>query len=567
MADFKTVLVKNSVIADITDNQTIAVYSGASNNTYQQFKSISTSASSMVFSVQIPSESIVVDRKVLLKSQLTFTLTYSGVPTGIQAFNLGVTDALGPFPLASLMNTLSATINNTNVSVNLEDVFPALLRMNSTEELQLYNGMSPNMPDNLLNYSDGALTNNNVLSAFATQGFDKDLAPRGSFPVIATVSQYTSAGAYVSASPIVASTGNVVKVEITGTFCEPLFLSPFIFGNPEANSGGFVGLNTLNLTMNLNSGKRLFRTASPYTVDIALGSSSTSDPFSDTFLLFNFLSTQPTDMVPSRNVLPFYDFPRYISSNNNTTIASGKSTDITSNNIQLNQLPDKFIIMVRKQASSLTIQDTDSFFTINSISVNLNNQSGLLSSATQNALWRISLDNGLQMSWSEWSGKAFASDTSTGVGKTINTCGSILVLNPAMDLSLPPFLSSSSVGQFNFQFNINVTNNYSSSVQPEVCVICCNSGLFTTQAGTSQISSGLLQKQMVLDAQEKSSAVISSAEYGRMVGGKLSQMNGSSLKKIAKRFFGQHKQQQSGGAISGGSMSGGGGGDKLSKYY
>ena len=70
MADFKTVLVKNSVIADITDNQTIAVYSGASNNTYQQFKSISTSASSMVFSVQIPSESIVVDRKVLLKSQL-----------------------------------------------------------------------------------------------------------------------------------------------------------------------------------------------------------------------------------------------------------------------------------------------------------------------------------------------------------------------------------------------------------------------------------------------------------------------------------------------------------------
>ena len=52
-----------------------------------------------------------------------------------------------------------------------------------------------------------------------------------------------------------------------------------------------------------------------------------------------------------------------------------------------------------------------------------------------------------------------------------------------------------------------------------------------------------------------------------MVGGKLSQMNGSSLKKIAKRFFGQHKQQQSGGAISGGSMSGGGGGDKLSKYY
>ena len=565
MADFKTVLVKDSTIADITDNQTVAVYSGGSNVTYQQFQAISTSSSSMVFSVQIPSESIVVDRKVLLKSNLTFTLTYSGVAAGQQAFNLGSTDAMAPFPLASLMNTLSATINNTNVSVNLEDIFPALLRMNSTEELQLYNGMSPNMPDNLLNYSDGTLTNNNVLSSFLTQGFDKDLAPRGSFPVTATVSQYNSSGAYVSSDPIIATDGNYLKVEITGTFVEPLFLSPFIFGNPEANSGGFVGLNTLNMVMNCNQGKRLFRTASSGTVDIQLGTSSSSNPFSDTYLLFNFLSTQPTDIVPSRNVLPFYDFPRYISSNNNTTVASGASYTLTSNNIQLNQLPDKFIIMVRKQMASQTIQDTDSFFTINSVSVNLNNQSELLSSSTQHDLRRMSLDNGLQMSWAEWSGKTFIADTSTGVGKAINTCGSILVLNPAMNLSLPSFLSSGSVGQFNFQFNINVTNNYGSSVQPEIAVVCCNSGLFVTQQGTSQISSGLLQKQMVLDAQEKSSAVIPSADYGRMVGGKLGQMNGSSLKKIAKRFFGQLKHS-SGGAISGGSMSGGGA-DKLSKYY
>jgi hypothetical protein len=566
MADFKTILVKDSTIADITDNQTVAVYSGGSNVTYQKFQAISTSSSSMIFSVQIPSESIVVDRKVLLKSDLTFTLTYSGVPAGKQAFNLGQTDAMGPFPLASLMNTLSATINNTNVSVNLEDIFPALLRLNSNEELQLYNGMAPNMPDNLLSYSDSILTNNNVLSSFLTQGFDKDLAPRGSFPLSATVTQYESDGTtVVSSSPVVATTGNIVKVQITGSFCEPIFLSPFIFGNPEANSGGFVGLNTLNMTMNLNSGNRLFRSASPYTVDIALGTSANSNPFSNTFLLFNFLSTQPTDMVPSRNVLPYYDVPRYISSNNNTSIASGASDTITSNNIQLNQLPDKFLIMVRKQQTTLKVTDTDSFFTINSISVNLNNQSGLLSSASQQDLWRISLDNGIQMSWSEWSGKAFIAETSSGVGKSINTCGSILVLNPALNLSLPSFLSSGSVGQFNFQFNINVTNNYSSSVQPEVCVICCNSGLFTTQQGTSQVSSGLLQKQMVLDAQEKSSAVIPSAEYGRMVGGKLGQMNGSALKKLAKRFFGQHKH--SGGAISGGSMSGGGGADKLSKYY
>jgi hypothetical protein len=384
----------------------------------------------------------------------------------------------------------------------------------------------------------------------------------------ATINQYTSAGAFVSNSPVIATDGNYILVELTGIFCEPIICSPFIFGNPEANSGGFVGINSMNVVMNCNSGKRMFRTASPYTVELTLGTSSNSNPFANTYLLFEFLSTQPTDMVPSRNILPFYDFPRYISSNNNTTVASGSSITLTSNNIQMSQLPDKFIIMVRKPQSTLTIKDTDSFFTINSISINLNNQSGLLSSVSQYDLFRISIDNHLQSNWTEWSGRAFVNNTSTGLGSLIPTAGSILVLNPALNLSLPNYLSSGSIGQFNFQFNINVTNRYDVDVQPEICVICVNSGLFTTMQGTSQISSGLLTKQMVLDAQEKSSDVIPSAEYTKMVGGKMGQMAGSSLKKIANRMFGNHKHNShsSGGAISGGSMSGGGA-DKLSKYY
>ena len=169
-------------------------------------------------------------------------------------------------------------------------------------------------------------------------------------------------------------------------------LSPFIFGDPTYNKGGMLGVNTISMVMNIDStAKRLFRTASPYDVSIQLGTSSNSNPFSDTRLLFSFLSLQPTQLVKSRCVLPFFDYPRYISSANNALIAAGETKQITSNNIQLSMIPDYFYITIRKPINTMTMKDSDSFFPISRISVNLNNANGLLSGATTYDLWRFSV--------------------------------------------------------------------------------------------------------------------------------------------------------------------------------
>jgi hypothetical protein len=77
------------------------------------------------------------------------------------------------------------------------------------------------------------------------------------------------------------------------------------------------------------------------------------------------------------------DFPRYLSmSDQQTAMNQGQTSVLNSQNIQLfSQLPEYFIISVRIPMSQQTCQNSDSFFTINNISINLNNQSGLLSSA------------------------------------------------------------------------------------------------------------------------------------------------------------------------------------------
>jgi hypothetical protein len=138
-------------------------------------------------------------------------------------------------------------------------------------------------------------------------------------------------------------------------------------------------------------------------------------------------------------------------------------------------------------------------------------------------LWRISVNNHSTQSWAEFSGSVNQAVNATGVGTPISTTGSLLILSPAYDLSLPDYLSSGSIGQYNFQFQINVTNTDSVAVTPEICIICVNSGIFTTIAGSSNIYTGVLTKQMVLDAKTNEESVdpVSSVQYSRMVGGSM----------------------------------------------
>ena len=585
MADFKTCLIKDSKIGDITDKLEFAVVSGAANNTYQQFSAVTSSASSIVYNVQIPSESIVISREVLQQSTVTWQLHIPVGQTtadGELVFNYGFTDAVQSFPLSSLYTTMTSTINNTNVSINLQDVLPSLLRMNNSRELYRYQSMTAVLPDQAyLNYADGFGANNNPLGSYNTSSYDVDLNPRGSFPLRSLqVNRFNAGvddGTHSCAMPAGGQATYSWVITMSAVFTEPLFLSPFIFGEPEFNCGGLAGINTMNFVFNVDSTcKRFFSTTSVGST-ITLGGLNGAPAFQNTRLLLQFLSTQPSDMIPSRIVTPYHDFPRYLSLSNNSTpipafvnarsettgLWNAPSTStITSQNIQLNQLPDYFIITCRKPMSSQTIQDSTSFLTINSISINLNNQSGLLSSSTPIDLWKISLENGSTQSWTEFSGSALSANVnpaSAGGGKgfLIPTTGSILILSPPKDLSLPDYLASSSIGQYNFQFSINVSNYYGVAVTPELCIITVNSGVFVSQMGSANIYTGVLTKQMVLDAKSQPEVPqISTAEYKRMVGGKMNNRVASAVGMMTRALGDARKRARAmvGAGDSGGVM-------------
>ena len=552
MSSFKTVLVRDSVIGDITDDIDYAVKSGASQATYQQFPTTSASNSALIFNIQVPSENVIIGRDVLINTGLTATLTLTGVPVGETAWDYGATDSFQAMPLNSLFSTATAQINNTTVSINTQDVLPSLMRMNNSRELYRYNSMTPVLPDQAYGlYGDAVGANNNPLADYAKASYDVDQVPRGAFPVSYTVVHNITGGGTdaLLVSTNVADTWTIV---VSAVISEPIVLSPFIFGDPCFNQQGFLGINNMTFTFNIDATcKRLWSSANPYITNVALGSLANPNGFNyqagavggalyqtapaSPQMLFKFLSSQPSDLIATKNIVPYMDFPRYLTSSANASaILAGGSSTLTSSNVQINQIPDLFIINIRKPMATQDANDANAFFKINNISINLNNQSGLLSSSTAYDLWRMSVRNGSTQSWAEFSGQASVG----GVSKA--TTGSLLILSPAYDLSLPDYITCGSLGNYNFQFTVGVTNQLGETITPEMVTICANSGIFTTQQGVSSIYTGILTKEMVLDAKSKQQAsAVKSAEIARKVGGSF--WNLGNLGKIAKKVEGAVK--------------------------
>jgi len=127
-------------------------------------------------------------------------------------------------------------------------------------------------------------------------------------------------------------------------------------------------------------------------------------------------------------------------------------------------------------------------------------------------------------------------------------------------------LSAGSLGQYSFQFNITVKNNYNSPITPEICIITKNDGIFVTQQGTSIIYTGILDKATVLKAKE-GDVSLDYNSHQRLVGGRLNSSGFGAIKKMLKNHImsaNPHPQLANamegsgmGAGISGGSTSGG----------
>ena len=455
----------------VTDSLPFGVVKSGQNVTTQIYPSTSQSNASQTFSIQTPSEVTILDRNIVWKS--TYKLTISGTPAaGVYLVDLGNRDALAPLPLHMSASTLQVQVNNNSVSVNIRDVLPQLLRMYGDDRaLSRWNGICPLAPDTYKNYGDQLGANNNSNGSWS-QTADNSLLSRGAFSIDKI--QQTVPVTAAANSQLIGDGASLRTVELTFTSFEPLFLSPFHFANLSANQMGIYGVTNMNFIFNISANaSRVWRCGA--SVAQIQGYTCSITDVAGSELHFQMLTPHPSQILPSKNVVDYVDFPRYLTTFTTTIPAAAVNAanvlvpatqQFSSNNIQLNQVPDMLCIVARKPMSSQTNRDSDSFYPIKGITINWNNQSGLLANATQETLFRMSAKTTNQ-TWPEF--KGFANKyipPATVPGSSYNTqaqlvqtAGSILALRFGQDIPIvEEFYAAGSLGSFNLQFNLQLEN-------------------------------------------------------------------------------------------------------------
>lgn len=539
-----------------------AVEKGALSLTNAPFNAIAATSSQHTYNIYVPSENVYVDRALEWSSTvfMTFAVQLQSVEgrQGQSVVVQGRDWSLCAFPLNAMCATMSATINDTTAVINSQDVLNEVLRLTDYKKNRLQR-TCPTMLDKYMYYTDADGAVNNPIGSYTFSNESSEM-PNGAFynivytdpngnplgtsanggndpafpgalygcvngvPVISGAQSQTVPPVANPGTPTPANTNVAIYFRWRST--EKLVLSPFVFSDCHEWDTGLFGINNIQLVMNLQSPTRLVRGSYGYGRDIqqntiAFFNGSGGTPFSRSVVNCLFLTPSLDVPLPPKSVVPYMEFPRYITQYQNGYLEAGATGQIQSQTITLPQIPDLFIIYVKNAATPVApannaynYYEGDWRFPLassldginNPLTVNFDNFSGLLSSVTAEQLYAMSVKNGLDMDWNEWIGVAkndapVPQTGNPGVrGDQLATSGGILVLKPSQDITLQTGQAPSLVGNFTFQFNITVKNNSAATAVPQLFVITANSGFFETIRGSSRIIKGVLSEQDIISA-------------------------------------------------------------------
>lgn len=388
----------------------------------RQWISTSYSNSQASFAMPPPSNTVFIDRCFIKATPAVITVT--GTTSG-SAMLQGGYDALRGYPIAAITISDQLTINNQTFVIQTSELIPYMARYWKQSKFSSF----PSMLDNYQVYADGVAAINNPLGQYFN-AIDHH-QPRGGYPMV-IVNGATSS-------------------TITCTVYEPVWIP--VLHRKYGMGVGLTNVRTCDLVSNYSSNlPRIFShalsSATISSVSVALGQP----------IIYQMYSTPPVGTVPRPMTYGAEDLNRFITTYG-SALTSNSSVTLTSTNIQLNAIPKWILVFVREANANLTYASTDTACRIDNVSINFNNISGILSSASSHDLFKASVQNGLQDTWEQWWG--ITSNLATKVGTT----GSFMKLYFGKDITLQAGEYPGKIGAYNLSMNVTFTNvNQSASI-------------------------------------------------------------------------------------------------------
>jgi hypothetical protein len=446
-------------------------------------------SSGFVFNIIPPSSDAVMSR--LIRIRLTFQVQVSGnLKSNIfwQGWNVINSAYTGfcAFPINSCFSTLDLQINNISTSIRPSQVIQDLLRYDDPKKL--IEGTLSESPCMMDPTSDYAMITNFMESPFGSFG-DHDYS-RNAFNINFINPNNPGATGNPQAP---ANNEPPAQAIFQATFTEPLIIPPLVYTEDWFHYTGFGQLNavSINITIDSNALGRVFRQARNDPVQWT--GSPTVTIVGTPQLIVGWYTLNPSQKIPPILNYKFSNIVNYVTQSSTaitqSTITGAQPFVITSNAIQLTSIPRAVMISVTKQGK--TYQDPDFYYPFgiqqprsaasaasNIINITFNNETGILSTAAVEDLYIIARKNGLNMSYSQFSGafiqyyngqEVVNAPTSqyivtTGSGnQTSNSlfwCGSggPLLLLFGVDIPIGPDDYVGKKGYYSFQVTVNCIN-------------------------------------------------------------------------------------------------------------
>lgn len=488
---------------------------GAAQTNFVQQQANSYSSSSLVWNFNTQGEQTVIDRRIYAKTQ--FKISFTGVATaGARLLQPGY-DAPRAYPLMAITQALSVGINGVDQTIQYSDAMQALLRYNNVYELSQYDlSGTPTHLDNSQRYVSLATSEHNPLATYANSAYELG---RGAFALDSCV------------NPICTDGTTPVTAVVMFTIVEPLLISPLLYSSRDLEEG-LIGVQNLSATFNLKAGQldRIWSHSSGSgatfsNVLVEIGPGATASPQ----LLLCYLSPPVLDSIANIPKMPMYGATRvdtYVNDMNDS-LAPGVSKTYQNNAIQIATVPKSIYIYACRSNASKNYTTTDTFFRINSLSLQYLNTSGQFSSMTINDLYNLSVKNGLNMSFTEFNGVTPDSAMTGSYG----LCGAPIMIS-AEDLNLPDTLAANVNVVSQLSFSLNITNvNEADTIPVQIVVVLCYEGTLTIMNNTAIYQYGVVTSQDVVNTRA-TGVFVARSHHDSLYGGSF----WTKLKSFGKKF-------------------------------
>lgn len=463
-----SITVRRAIDARVDGASSVNVHhdfsTGASSSTWQSFDATSKSSSTLEFNILVPGQNAYWNRQVMIETSAVYTCDI--IANQIIAFSAGVGGAkfrigrdVSPcgFPLNSLLQTVTTSINGSTITTQQSQIMPLVRRLIASNDKSRKSLPCPSGVNQFADNADAGVSEGNEI--LSVQRSSDRASSNGSFRTMefgtldgANFTPYPAVGA---TDPSWALSGINQAVRITTR--EPLLASPFIITNDEPAFTNVQAANIRCTLLNPNDPNvRLLRTNRAFgfgqqqvvaTIDdttaFATGTTNaipscgitnlkfaTSQPFTVARVWCNFLSPSPDQLVPASTIYPYIQFdplqsaqpaaaPLLLTTAGNYRDDVNYTPNITaiSQTVILNTCPDMIAVyailgepvglpdVVLNLWNPATFSGREDLFaSIDNLSIMWNNQPAILATARTQDLWRMSYDNGLRVPFDVYSG-------------------------------------------------------------------------------------------------------------------------------------------------------------------